>query len=215
LSDWFALEMGLDRSKILQMPNIIKDELLGAMPEKSHVAPECIFVGHIKREKGVFDIIEAFGSEDSIKCDFYGPIVSRDREAFLSAISNSENLSYNGVIDPDKVGETIGLYDILLLPSYHGGEGYPAVILEAYAVGVPVVTTRWRSIPDIVEDGVTGLLVPVKSPGELRTAVERLSGDQTLYDRIRMGGHDFVRNFSEERIVGGMLVPRVERLITD
>lgn len=215
LSDWFAREVGLDHSKILQMPNIIRDGLLGTLPEKSSVSHECVFVGQIKREKGVFDIIEALGGGGSFRCDFYGPIVARDREAFLSGISTSEALSYNGVIDPEKVGETIGMYDMLLLPTYHGGEGYPGVILEAYAAGVPVVTTRWRSIPDIVEDGVTGLLVPIESPAELLAAVERLAGDADLYARIREKAHQYVRSFSEERVVGGMLVPRVERLITD
>ena len=215
LSRWFAREAGLDPSKILQMPNIIRDGLYGAIPEKRVESPVCLFVGQIKREKGVFDIIEALGGGDSLRCDFYGPIVARDREVFLSLISKSEVLSYRDIIDPEKIGETIGMYDILLLPTYHGGEGYPAVILEAYAAGVPVVTTRWRSIPDIVEDEVTGLLVPIESPGELRAAVERLVEDPALYARIRKGAHHFVRSFSEERIVGGMLVPRVERLITD
>jgi len=215
LAKWFVREAGLDASRVLHLPNVIPDALIGPLTDREGISGRCVFVGQIKREKGVFDIIEAFGAGGAFRCDFYGPIVARDREQFLSEISKSEALSYQGIADPEKVGETIGRYDMLLLPTYHGGEGYPAVILEAFAAGVPVVTTRWRSIPEIVEDGVTGLLVHVESPGELRAAVERLAADHALYTRVRKGAHYFVRSFSEERIVGGMLVPRVERLIID
>ena len=215
LAKWFTREAGFDASKVLQLPNVIPDDLIGPLTDKGEISGKCVFVGQIKREKGVFDIMEAVCGSGGIRCDFYGPIVNRDREAFLSGVSGSKLLEYRGIADPRKIGETIARYDMLLLPTYHGGEGYPAVILEAFAAGVPVVTTRWRSIPEIVENGVTGLLVPVESPGELCAAVERLAADHALYTRVRKGAHHFVRSFSEERIVGGMLVPRVERLIID
>lgn len=215
LAKWFTREAGIDASRILQIPNVIPDAIIGPLPEREGISGRCVFIGQIKREKGVFDIIEAFGAGGEFRCDFYGPIVGRDREVFLSGISKSEALSYEGIADPERIGETISGYDMLLLPTYHGGEGYPAVILEAFAAGVPVITTRWRSIPEIVEDGVTGLLVPVESPADLRAAVERLAEDSALYTRIRNGAHHFARSFSEERIIGGMLVPRVERLIMD
>jgi len=215
LSKWFSREAQLDSAKILQMPNVIRDELFVAIPEKRVVSPRCVFIGQIKREKGVFEIMEAVSGGGGMRCDFYGPIVDRDRGTFLSGIQGSDAIEYRGIADPGKIGEIIGRYDMLLLPTFHGGEGYPAVVLEAFATGVPVVTTKWRSIPEIVEDGVTGLLVPVVSPGELRAAVEHLAADHALYTRVRKGANDFARSFSEERIVGGMLVPRVERLIID
>lgn len=214
-AEWFTREAGVDAARILQVPNVIPDAIIHPLSEREGMSGRCVFVGQIKREKGVFDIIEALGEGGSLRCDFYGPIVDRDREAFLSVISKSEYLSYEGVADPDRIGETIRGYDMLLLPTFHRGEGYPAVILEAFAAGVPVVTTRWRSIPEIVEDGVTGILVEIRSPTELREAVERLAGDGGLYTGIRREAYEFVRSFSEERIVGGMLVPRVERLMVD
>ncbi len=212
---WFTREAGIDAARILQVPNVIPDAIIRPLPEREGMSGRCVFIGQIKREKGVFDIIEALGTGGAFRCDFYGPIVDRDREAFLTGISKSESLSYEGIADPERIGDTISGYDILLLPTFHGGEGYPAVILEAFAAGVPVITTRWRSIPEIVEDGVTGILVRVESPVDLRAAIESLAGDSALYDSIRKGAHHFVRSFSEERIVGGMLVPRVERLIMD
>ncbi len=214
-AEWFTREAGVDAARILQVPNVIPDSIIRPLSERGEISGRCVFIGQIKREKGVFDIIEAFGAGGSFRCDFYGPIVDRDRDAFLSGVSKSESLSYEGVADPERIGDTIREYDMLLLPTFHGGEGYPAVILEAFAAGVPVITTRWRSIPEIVQDGITGILVEAESPAELRAAVERLARDSALYDAVREEAHRFVKSFSEERIVGGMIIPRVERLIFD
>jgi colanic acid/amylovoran biosynthesis glycosyltransferase len=59
-------------------------------------------------------------------------------------------------------------------------EGIPVALMEAMASGVPVVTTRLSGIPELVEDGVTGLLVEPHDPRGLAEALERLLGDDTL-----------------------------------
>ena len=213
LRSWLVDDLGLEPSRVVHAPNFIPDELLlGELGEQAS-GGRCVFVGQIKREKGVFEIIEAVSGNDGIGCDFYGPIVDRDREMFLAAVEAAGNISYMGVVEPDRIRELIGGYDILLLPTYHGGEGYPAVILEAFSAGVPVITTRWRSIPEIVEDEVNGLLVPVKSPGALRDTIRRLASDGGLYRAVRANAFRFVRSFSEERVIRDVLIKRVERMM--
>ena len=104
-------------------------------------------------------------------------------------------------------------YDAVLLPSYHEGEGHPAVVLEAYAAGVPVVATDWLSLPELVEDGVRGFLVPVRSPEKIREAVDRLATDESLYESMCGKALVYVESFSERAVVGGILVPLVERAL--
>ena len=87
------------------------------------------------------------------------------------------------------------------------------MLLEAFAAGVPVITTRWRSIPEIVEDEVNGLLVSVKSPDVLRDAILRLASDGELYRAVRLNAFRFVRSFSEERVIRDILIERVERMM--
>src|SRR2546423_15093351 len=74
--------------------------------------------------------------------------------------------------------------DIFALPSY-ANEGVPQALLQAMLVGLPCVTTDVGSIAELATDGVTGLVVPPKEGGALRTALERLLPDAAL--RARLG----------------------------
>jgi len=74
--------------------------------------------------------------------------------------------------------------DIVCLPTYYG-EGIPKVLVEAAACGLPIVTTDWPGCREVVENGVNGLLVPIRRPDALATALETLATDDGL--RIAMG----------------------------
>lgn len=65
--------------------------------------------------------------------------------------------------------------DVLVLPSLT--EGVPAVVLEAAFVGVPTVATRVGFVADLIDDGLTGLLVDAGSPGALTAGLERAEPD--------------------------------------
>jgi glycosyltransferase involved in cell wall biosynthesis len=202
---WFPAE------QVLVLPNFLAEKSFGHARAPKPYSGRCVFFGQIKREKGVFDIIDALGGEANAICDFYGPVLDRDRAAFLEAISRHPNLSYGGLIEPGLVSSVAAGYDVLLLPTYHESEGHPAVILEAYAAGVPVVATDWLSLPEIVENGVRGFLVPVRSPDKIREAVDRFAADERLYESMCGKAIEYVESFSERAVIGGILVPLVER----
>jgi glycosyltransferase involved in cell wall biosynthesis len=201
----------LPAERVLVLPNFLSDRSFGHARAPKPFSGKCVFFGQIKREKGVFDIIEALGGREDAICDFYGPVLGRDREAFLDAISKYGNLSYGGSIEPGLVSRAAADYDVLLLPTYHESEGYPAVILEAYAAGIPVIATDWLSLPEIVEDGVRGILVPIKSPGKIREALGRLAADELLYRSMCGNALAFAETYSERAVLNGILIPRVSR----
>ena len=68
--------------------------------------------------------------------------------------------------------------DLLVVPSYT--EGLPNVALEASAASVPIVATDVGGIPEVVEDGVTGYLVPAGDPASMATRIAELLGDENL-----------------------------------
>jgi len=77
--------------------------------------------------------------------------------------------------------------DILCFPSFFESESFGNVALEGMMFQLPVVATRWRGIPDLIDDGENGLLVPVKDPVALASALDVLINDRDL--RRRMGAH--------------------------
>lgn len=155
-----------------------------------------VFLGQVHRGKGVRELVEA-GERlpEGVTVDIYGPLGFDVRE---SELAGRRRVTYRGPVAPDDVHSVLSNYDALVLPSYHHGEGYPGVILEAYAAGLPVVSTRWRAIPELVDDGVTGLLVEPHDAGALRGAMLSLVEDAEFYARLRDGVRERRREFSDE-----------------
>lgn len=76
-------------------------------------------------------------------------------------------------------------------------EGIPVALMEAMASGLPVVATRLSGIPELVEDGVTGLLVEPHHPEPLAAALERLLADDALAAELALNARRLVeRSFS-------------------
>lgn len=94
----------------------------------------------------------------------------------------ADRVRFPGFVRHDAVASLILDSDIFVMPSVVAPsgdkDGLPTVILEALAHRVPVVATAVSGIPELVEDGVTGLLVPERDPAALATAIRRLAADR-------------------------------------
>jgi glycosyltransferase involved in cell wall biosynthesis len=88
--------------------------------------------------------------------------------------------------------------DASVLPS--AWENFPHTVVEALAVGCPVIATAVGGIPEVVRDGENGLLVPPRDPGALASAIERFFGDAELRGRLAGGAARSVEGSSEEAV---------------
>jgi glycosyltransferase involved in cell wall biosynthesis len=91
-----------------------------------------------------------------------------------------------GRIAPERMGDYLQLFDIVVFPSLFS-EGCPISLLEAMAVGRPVIASRVAAIPEILRDGENGLLVEPGSSDEIASAIRRLAHDPALAKRIGDG----------------------------
>ncbi len=100
----------------------------------------------------------------------------------------------------DDVPAVTAAFDVAVLPSYREAQGL--TILEAMALSRPVVASNVGGIPEMVEDGRSGLLVPPHDPDALAAAIVRLLVDHPFADMLGRAGHDLVHErFCIERMV--------------
>ena len=148
-----------------------------------------VFISQVKKSKGIEEILSAANKVDDICIDIYGPLLDGITEKKI----NSYNVKYCGIIPPEQVTKILQDYDVLLLPTYYKGEGYPGIILEAYSVGVPVITTNWQAIPEIV-DSNSGVLIEPKNVGQLIDAINKIKNN-AFYEKLRYGAKEKARDF--------------------
>lgn len=170
-----------------------------------------LFASRLLIEKGIMDFAEAAKillSDESLK-----HLNLRFLVAGYTDFSNSRYISKNdlfffqsqGIIDylghVSNMAKLIRKSSVVVLPSYYG-EGMPKVLLEAAAVGRPVVTSAQAGCASAVENGVTGVLVNAKDPEALATSLKALIMDKKrLREMGRAGRRHAVEKFSVESVV--------------
>jgi len=144
-----------------------------------------VFLGHLWRTKGVEIILEAAPQlPPGCDIDIFGPLDDYTAETFEQR--GHGRVHYRGCLTHDQVDAALWNYDCLVLPTHHPGEGYPGVIAEAFAHGLPVVTTKWLAIPEIVDD-TCGILIEPRDTQAFVAALTALHRDNRLWHRLRQG----------------------------
>lgn len=154
-----------------------------------------IFVGHLVRSKGVYELVEACSDLSSVKdLSLIGPYEENVRNDLLELAGKRENgnwLHLIGELDNDEVLEQMHLSPILVLPSYT--EGFPYAVIEGMAMGCAVIATDVGAIPEILDidsDKPCGICVPPRNCGLLSAAINNLILDQV---KIKMMGENGIR----------------------
>jgi glycosyltransferase involved in cell wall biosynthesis len=142
-----------------------------------------VHIGRMVFEKGGHVLIDAWRRSEPGKLLIIGGGPDAD-EMKASAPSSVE---FRGTVPGDEVAELIRGARAVLLPSLWY-EGAPRTILEAYAVGVPVLASRIGALPEVVEEGFSGLLIEPGDPGAWADGAGRLLDDATS-ERLGEGGY--------------------------
>lgn len=138
-----------------------------------------IFVSHIRKEKGIFELIEASKKLPNVSIDVFGPFY----DGLTPEIFRNSPAKYLGVIDQEKVKDELIKYDILVLPSYK--EGYPGVIIEAFAAGLAVICTNLDTLKEMVTANEEAILVRPKNVEDIIGAINLLDNDRLLLKKLK------------------------------
>ncbi len=144
-----------------------------------------LFLAQLRPEKGIDEALRAIElAPEGCTLSVHGPLMPG---ASLAAFAGSSRARYLGELPTSRVLEVIAQHDALVFPSYWAGEGLPGAVIEALQCGVPVIATRWRALPELVEHGASGLLVEPRSVAELAKSMRLLASDDALYARLCAG----------------------------
>ena len=152
-----------------------------------------VYVGRFVAKKGLDTLVEACARLRErgvpVDCRFYG---TGEEEPALRALAARRGVGacvrFEGPIPNERFYDALNRDDVLVVPSrlMPDGErdGIPVVLLEAMAAGVTVVSTPVSGIPELVEDGVNGYLVPPDDPGALADTLARLLAEPAARARV-------------------------------
>ncbi len=178
--------------------------------------PVLLTVARLTEQKGHRFLIEALpgllSEWPTLVCVFVGEGECRET---LRALAREKGVDQSCcfVGSKDEVADWYAAADVVVLPSL--SEGFPFVVLEALAMSRPVVATQVNGVPEIIEDGRTGLLVPPRDHQALEGAIRRVLRDPALAaqmgsaGRARVAARFTVENMLAETIavLEGTLVP--------
>lgn len=163
----------------------------GQRPPRSDSTPHMVFIGRLAGVKGVPVLLDALEQLNAREVDVRVTLVGDGPErAALEADARARGLAgqitFTGYQSQDAVAGILDDASMLVLPSF--AEGVPVTLMEAMAARLPVVTTQVGGIPELVEDGVNGYLVPPGNPDVLATRLETLLTDPDLRQRMGEAG---------------------------
>lgn len=141
-----------------------------------------LFVGRLVPDKAPEDLVAALAGRPDVELVIAG-------DGPLRATLTAPGVRLLGPVSQEQLPDWYDWADVLALPSR--AEGLPVVLMEALATGLAVVTTPVAGIPELVEDDVTGLLVPPGDRAALAAAIDRLR-DPALRQRLGAAGRSRV-----------------------
>jgi glycosyltransferase involved in cell wall biosynthesis len=204
------------REKVVLVHCGVDTEFFRPMELESNEGPLAILcVGKLHEVKGQTYLVEACRLLTEAGINLVCTVVGDgpDRAALARQIADSGldgHVKILGERDRVQVAELLGEAHVLAAPSVPTKrgkrEGIPVVLMEAMSAGVPVVASRLSGIPELVEDEVTGLLVPPRDPTALAHALRRLHDEPALRERLALAGRDKVKREFDVRANAAELV---------
>lgn len=182
--------------KCLLIPNFItiKDESI----HRTYTSKisRCIYVGHVKREKGILDILELAKKLPHIVFEIIGPVSEEISRCFIP-----DNVLLYGAMENKKVMEYLKRADIYIFPSY--SEGFSLSMLEAMSVGLPIIATNVGANQEMIEDK-GGIIVSPGNVEELYAAINKLSCSCVREEMSKWNCEKVKNNYTTEVVLSKM-----------
>lgn len=153
------------------------------------------FISQVKKAKGIFELIESIGTRPDLELEIYGPLFDGIKKEELEKYPN---IKYQGIAVGSRVKDIISDTDIICLPSYYHGEGYPGIIFEAIQCGKPVLVSNWKGLPDLVYNN-SGVVVEPRSDSAISIGISKI--ENIIENRLFISDIEYLSNqFDSDKI---------------
>ena len=191
--------------------------------EKLNIQPDdfvFVFVGRIVSDKGINELIKAFSELQTaenneltgIKLLLVGGLES-DLDPLnpetLAEINQNKDIISAGF--QQDVRPFFAISDALAFPSYR--EGFPNVVMQAGAMGLPSIVSDINGCNEIIVEGENGLIIPSKNVEKLKEKMLTLAGDKNLYIKLKENSRRMIENRYEQSVVWNALLEEYEGLL--
>jgi glycosyltransferase involved in cell wall biosynthesis len=173
-------------------------------PDKKPIVRKILFVGRLNPVKGIQYLIQAMkivhDRMPNTRLILVGEGVERERLEVLSIqLGIQKYVQFIGKVPHERVQANMQQADIFVLPSL--SEGFPNVILEAMACGLPVIASRVGGIPDIITNDTNGYLVEVKDIMDMANKILFLLSDDALRKKISDNNQHLVKKYAWDNVI--------------
>ena len=161
----------------------------------------------VTTDKGIDIILDTAKSLPEVEFHIYGEIDSAYSYTFSNQINSLTNVTYHGVFKgrDAEVYEELSKYDVMLFPTRWKNEGVPGVLVESKIAGIPAIVSDICYNAEIVEDGVSGIVLKENTTEELAKAIERPDADREELYRLKCGAKQSAEMYYIENYIGDIL----------
>lgn len=204
-------------------PEQVSETEKAALREKLNIQPDdfvFVFVGRIVSDKGINELIKAFSELQTaenneltgIKLLLVGGLES-DLDPLnpetLAEINQNKDIISAGF--QQDVRPFFAISDALAFPSYR--EGFPNVVMQAGAMGLPSIVSDINGCNEIIVEGENGLIIPSKNVEKLKEKMLTLARDKNLYVKLKENSRRMIENRYEQSVVWNALLEEYEGLL--
>lgn len=197
------LESVLVSSNVRVLPNFKQISFNRSGFSKASNRFRIVFLSLICKAKGidtVYFLAEQIESSSSdILIDMYGPIDSEFSNYLADMEKRFSFVNYKGVLDQAEVHTVLSNYDLMLFPTHHKTEGFPGVILDAFIVGLPILTSNWNLSREFIEDSF-GFIYDDEDPYKAFEWILWLTSNLDLLEKMKMASYDNRNKYSIDKI---------------
>jgi glycosyltransferase involved in cell wall biosynthesis len=213
----FVLAWGIPPDRVSVLPNPVPS--LPDLPARDELrrtfglnGATLAFAGRLTSQKSLGRALSAVASADGVQLVIAGDGPDREPlEHQVRALGIADRVEFLGTQPRRRIVELFSAADAAILSS--SWENFPHTVVEALAVGTPVLAMEAGGVGEVVRDGVNGLLVPAGDEEALAQAVRRYFGDAALREQLRGAAAASVAAYAPERVFGELeaMLRRVAR----